>query len=145
MGQMTSRKVSPRWRALAWLGIGPQFYGAMPPLSSVPSPRACLRSICRPSSRVASLPVPRHPAFALAVLVGAAGWVALATAMRLPVSTTHAIVGALIGAGVEFAPGAVNWAVVLTNVAGPLLLSVAVVYLASASLSWVRCGRVECV
>jgi inorganic phosphate transporter, PiT family len=41
---------------------------------------------------------PPTPAFALAVLVGAAGWVALATAMRVPVSTTHAIVGALIGA-----------------------------------------------
>jgi inorganic phosphate transporter, PiT family len=87
---------------------------------------------------------PPTPAFALAVLVGAAGWVALATAMRLPVSTTHAIVGALIGAGVEFAPGAVNWAVVLTNVAGPLLVSVAVAYLASASLSCVRFGRAEC-
>ena len=88
---------------------------------------------------------PPTPAFALAVLMGAAVWVAFATTMRLPVSTTHAIVGALIGAGVELAPGAVNWAVVLTNVAGPLLLSVAVAYLATSSLSWVRFGRAECV
>jgi PiT family inorganic phosphate transporter len=38
-------------------------------------------------------------AFAVAVLVGAASWVALATVLRLPVSTTHALIGGLLGAG----------------------------------------------
>ncbi|MCS7034261.1 MAG: inorganic phosphate transporter, partial [Phycisphaerae bacterium] len=37
--------------------------------------------------------------FCLAVLVGAFGWVMLATVTGLPVSTTHAITGALCGAG----------------------------------------------
>ncbi|GAB3394240.1 hypothetical protein [Amycolatopsis echigonensis] len=36
----------------------------------------------------------------MAVLIGVAGWVAVATVSRLPVSTTHAIVGVLLGAGV---------------------------------------------
>ena len=82
--------------------------------------------------------------FALAVLVGATVWVGFATTTRLPVSTTHAIVGALIGAGTELAPGAVNWSVLLTNVAGPLLASIGVAYVASAALSWVPFGRGEC-
>lgn len=88
--------------------------------------------------------VPPTPVFALAVLVGATAWVCFATATRLPVSTTHAIVGALIGAGLELSPGAVNWAVILTNVAGPLLLSVGIAYLGSFVLGWVPFGRVEC-
>ena len=37
--------------------------------------------------------------FYLAVLIGACGWVLLATRTGMPVSTTHAIVGALCGAG----------------------------------------------
>ncbi len=82
--------------------------------------------------------------FATAVLGGAAAWVGFATATRLPVSTTHAIVGVLIGAGIELAPGAVNWSVLLTNVAGPLLLSIGIAYLASVALSWAPFGRGEC-
>ncbi len=38
---------------------------------------------------------PPTPPFAVAVLVGATAWVGFATATRLPVSTTQAIVGAL--------------------------------------------------
>lgn len=44
---------------------------------------------------------PPAPVFALAVLVGATAWVCFATATRSPVSTTHAILGALIGAGLS--------------------------------------------
>jgi PiT family inorganic phosphate transporter len=46
-----------------------------------------------PDSLVAS------PSFALSVGVGAAGTVALATLLGFPISTTHALVGALAGAG----------------------------------------------
>ena len=46
-----------------------------------------------PDSLVAS------PSFALSVGVGAAGTVALATLLGSPISTTHALVGALAGAG----------------------------------------------
>src|SRR5690348_8153726 len=37
--------------------------------------------------------------FLIAVLAGACGWVLIATFTGLPVSTTHAIIGALTGAG----------------------------------------------
>lgn len=80
------------------------------------------------------------PAFALAAVCGAAGWVTLATRARLPVSTTHAIIGSLIGAGVVYAPGSVLWAGVLPKLAMPLLLSVAASYALSAALNRVFAG-----
>jgi cytochrome c biogenesis protein CcdA len=70
--------------------------------------------------------VTAHPsrAFALAVLVGATTWVLLATATRLPVSTTHA----LIGAGLVFAPNAVQWHALVPRLVAPLMLSVTAAY-----------------
>jgi PiT family inorganic phosphate transporter len=85
------------------------------------------------------------PAFALAVLAGAAAWVGLATLTRLPVSTTHAIVGALVGAGFSLAPGAVVWGTLPGRVAGPLLLSVGVAYLASFALNLLPAHVPECI
>jgi len=61
---------------------------------------------------------------ALAVICGAVLWVAIATRKGLPVSTTHAIVGALCGVAiVAFGPNAMNWSVLIGSVALPLLLS----------------------
>lgn len=85
------------------------------------------------------------PAFALAVLAGAAAWVAFATATKLPVSTTHAIVGSLVGAGVLLTAGSVNVEALLTRVVGPLLLSVVAAYLISMALNLQRQRIPECV
>ncbi len=71
---------------------------------------------------------------------GAGAWVALATATRLPVSTTHALIGALIGAGLLLSVSSVQFAVLATRVARPLLASIAVAYLLSLSLSLHRLG-----
>lgn len=81
--------------------------------------------------------------FAVAVLAGAAGWVGVATMARLPVSTTHALVGALLGAGLFAAPEAVRWQVLAGRVALPLLASAAGAYLLSALVRWPRRRRTE--
>ncbi|MFI6549489.1 inorganic phosphate transporter [Streptomyces prunicolor] len=73
--------------------------------------------------------------FAAAVLLGTAAWVALATWRGLPVSTTHALTGALLGAGALFASSAVQWNVLLVKVVQPLLLSVLIAWCISAALS----------
>lgn len=74
-------------------------------------------------------------AFALAVLIGAAGWVGLATVLRLPVSTTHALIGSLLGAGLLFAPSSVAWDSIPNRVVAPLLLSIGVAYGTSVILA----------
>jgi PiT family inorganic phosphate transporter len=88
---------------------------------------------------------PPTAALAVAVLGGAGAWVGVATALRLPVSTTHAIVGALLGAGVALGPAAVAWGRLLPLLAAPLLGSVALSYLASASLNRLPPRVAECV
>ncbi len=73
------------------------------------------------------------PEFLAAVSAGAIAWVFLASKTGLPVSTTHAIAGALAGAGIV-AQGAsrLHWGFLAKGVALPLglspLLSVALVY-----------------
>lgn len=61
------------------------------------------------------------PAFALAVALGAAITIMIATRIGMPVSTTHALVGALVGSGIIAAT--VNWAKLGTTFFIPLLLS----------------------
>lgn len=78
------------------------------------------------------------PTFALAVLTGVDAWVAAATLLRLPVSTTHAIVGALIGAGLLLNPDEIRWSALLTLVAIPLLISAVVAFAISAGLAAAR-------
>lgn len=80
---------------------------------------------------------PLDPTFFIAVLAGAFGWVILATVLGLPVSTTHAITGALTGAGlVAFGGAQFQWSFLGARFAVPLaaspLLSLAVVYM----LAW---------
>jgi inorganic phosphate transporter, PiT family len=66
----------------------------------------------------------RDPAFRAAVATGALVWVLLASRTGLPVSTTHAIAGALAGAGI-LAEGVamLQWATFARRVALPLAVS----------------------
>ncbi len=64
------------------------------------------------------------PAFLAAVAVGALAWLIIATRTGLPVSTTHALVGGLVGSGIAAAGIAgVRWEAVAAKAALPLALS----------------------
>jgi inorganic phosphate transporter, PiT family len=64
-----------------------------------------------------------QPAFLLSVSLGAALTVIMATWTGLPVSTTHALTGGLVGAGLMAAPGEVRFASLGTAFVLPLLFS----------------------
>jgi len=62
--------------------------------------------------------------FFAAVLIGAIGWVAFATYTGMPVSTTHAITGGLVGAGLTaFSSSQIRWQELGTKVGVPLAVS----------------------
>ncbi|MCI0428771.1 MAG: inorganic phosphate transporter [Nitrospiraceae bacterium] len=64
------------------------------------------------------------PAVTLAVLTGTIAWVLFASRTGLPVSTTHALTGAIVGAGfVAFAGEGLIWSAIGKKIALPLLLS----------------------
>ncbi|MDP3597827.1 MAG: inorganic phosphate transporter [Nitrospirota bacterium] len=65
-----------------------------------------------------------EPSATLAVLTGAMAWVLFASHTGLPVSTTHALTGAIVGTGfVAFAGEGLIWAAIGKKIALPLLLS----------------------
>lgn len=64
------------------------------------------------------------PALALAILVGAMGWVLIASRTGLPVSTTHALTGALVGAGlISIGSQGLAWPAIAGKIGLPLLFS----------------------
>jgi inorganic phosphate transporter, PiT family len=64
------------------------------------------------------------PTLALAVLTGAMIWVLIASRTSLPVSTTHALMGAIAGAGLAaFSGDELIWSAIAKKIALPLLLS----------------------
>lgn len=63
------------------------------------------------------------PDFLIAVGLGAGATVWLATRLGLPVSTTHGLLGGLLGAGLAAAPHDVGFAAALRSMLGPLLAS----------------------
>lgn len=82
-----------------------------------------------------------NTAFFIAVLIGAFGWVIFASFTGLPVSTTHAIMGSLIGAGlVALGKDKVQWAVLGKGFVLPLVLSpvlsLAIVYVLAWPVVW---------
>ncbi len=69
-------------------------------------------------------PLPEGYAFLSAIAAGTLMWIGFATWTGLPVSTTHAIIGALIGAGLMAAgAGGINWGVLLQRFFVPLAVS----------------------
>src|SRR5687768_7786223 len=64
-----------------------------------------------------------NPAFLLAVALGTGLTVILATVLGFPISTTHGITGALVGAGVVNGISTVNFAALGANFFLPLLVS----------------------
>jgi len=93
------------------------------------------------------------PRFFVAVLLGACGWVLLATRTGMPVSTTHAIIGALPGAGlVAFGTTRMEWSFLGAKFATPLavspILSLVIVYMVCWPVLFVLgrlAGRCVCV
>jgi len=74
------------------------------------------------------------PAFLTSVAVGAAGTVLLATRVGVPISTTHALIGGLVGAGVALAPGELAWARLGSRYFLPLAFSPLLAMTAAGSL-----------
>jgi PiT family inorganic phosphate transporter len=64
-----------------------------------------------------------QPVFLLAVALGAGGTGVLATRLGFPVSTTHALTGGLLGAGLMADASGVNFSKLVETFARPLLLS----------------------
>lgn len=63
------------------------------------------------------------PQFVLAVACGAGATVILATLLGFPISTTHGLTGALVGAGLASSAGSVNFALLGKTFVMPLLVS----------------------
>jgi PiT family inorganic phosphate transporter len=91
--------------------------------------------------------LPTDSTFLIAVPAAAFAWIAFATRAALPVSTTHAIVGALVGAGfVSVGAGGLNWQPLVQRFLLPLgfspLLSLSLVLLVfpllRASMGWLQ-------
>jgi PiT family inorganic phosphate transporter len=75
-----------------------------------------------------------QPEFLLAVALGAGATVILATWLGFPISTTHGLTGALVGAGVVAGVGDVNFSALGKNFVTPLLLSPVLAVLTGAAL-----------
>lgn len=65
-----------------------------------------------------------QPSLALSVLTGTITWVLVASKTGLPVSTTHALTGSLIGTGLlAYGPEQLMWTRLMSKIGLPLLLS----------------------
>jgi inorganic phosphate transporter, PiT family len=76
-----------------------------------------------------------NPAFAVSVALAAGLTVALATRLGMPISTTHALVGGLVGAGLVAAGQALNLSALAQQFVAPLLLGPLVAFAIAALLA----------
>jgi PiT family inorganic phosphate transporter len=67
--------------------------------------------------------VVQDPIFLVSVGAGAAGTVLIATRFGIPVSTTHSLIGGLVGASLAMAPDAIAWGMLGGKYFTPLLVS----------------------
>lgn len=74
------------------------------------------------------------PTFMLAVACGAGATVLLATRLGFPISTTHGLTGALVGAGIAAGPGLVNFGMLGKAFVLPLMLSPLLAVIAGGGL-----------
>lgn len=74
------------------------------------------------------------PGYLAAVGAGAAATVLIATRLGLPISTTHALVGGLVGAGMISSPAPIVWSALGTTFVLPLLASPLLALAAAALL-----------
>lgn len=83
-----------------------------------------------------------QPLFAAAVGLGAAATVMIATVAGIPISTTHALTGALVGAGLTATAGDIVWGALIGKFLVPLLISpllaIVAALLAYPPLHWLR-------
>lgn len=74
------------------------------------------------------------PDFAMAAALAAAGTVLLATRLGFPISTTHSLIGGLVGAGLVISPGGIDTATLANRFALPLAVSPILAITATALL-----------
>jgi PiT family inorganic phosphate transporter len=94
---------------------------------------------------LAEAPETHGPALALSVMAGAILWIMFATWTGLPVSTTHAITGALAGAGfMALGKDGILWGSLFHKIALPLAISPVVAltlsYLMAPAVRWSLSG-----
>ncbi len=121
------------YRQARWLSTGATIGGAV---AAVALAEALLKTF---SGRgLVPNAILSDPAFAASVALAAGATVALATRMGMPISTTHALVGGLIGAGIVAAGSELNLGAVMQQFVAPLLLGPVVAFFAAAALAAVQ-------
>ncbi len=121
----------PSHRALLWGG----FFSGLGSVSAILI-SGRLFAIFQPEKLLGTTPV---TSFILAALIGAASWVLLATVLRIPVSTTHAIIGAIV-LQAAYLFGVANlewnfliWSIILPLAAGPFVALIGAYFLVRLS------------
>jgi PiT family inorganic phosphate transporter len=116
-------------RATVWWGTATTLAGALTALFAA---RGLLSAFS--GKGLVPEPLTQSPAFLLAVALGGALTSFLATRLSFPVSTTHALVGALVGAGLASGDHTVHLAPLMNTFVRPLLLSPLLAVVAGALL-----------